>query len=434
MPYSMGVWTVLSSPISCGSPDRSRPKPSDLNSKRKQQCARCGSCSVVCPVFRVTGRETLAARGKLHLLSTGLAEDPSGHFQDIFSQCLLCGACEDVCSRGLSVREAIVAARSRFSHLYGRNTLKRLLVRKTLANSVLLEGLVRAGLSLSRLSLLPAESGLRIKLGLLERREENSSASRDTWAEQKASDSTGLSYFSGCMARYLQPSIGEATERLVGNITGKPLRAPDGQVCCGLAAWSAGSFEEARKLARNNIEVFSRGAGPIITSCASCSSHLKQYPALFADDPEWKEKAAAVSARVVEFTSYIQKHLHARELAVSNPVRVHYHEPCHLRFDPENRGRALQLLEQIGNVFLLRPGETHHCCGQGGLFHLGYPELSGEIFARAHEQLGPESADVVLTTCSGCLMQWQAGLAARQSQVKAVHLAVWLLSCMPLND
>ena len=41
-------------------------------------------------MFRITGREPVTARGKLHLLSTPLAEEPSGHFQDVFAQCLLC--------------------------------------------------------------------------------------------------------------------------------------------------------------------------------------------------------------------------------------------------------------------------------------------------------------------------------------------------------
>jgi glycolate oxidase iron-sulfur subunit len=91
-----------------------------LSEEQMQQCAKCGSCTVVCPVYRVTGRESLAARGKLHLLGTELAGRPSAAFEDLFAQCLLCGACEDVCPRELPIRGLIVEARSRFSSLYGR--------------------------------------------------------------------------------------------------------------------------------------------------------------------------------------------------------------------------------------------------------------------------------------------------------------------------
>ncbi len=401
-----------------------------MSDKSKQQCARCGSCTTVCPVFRVTGRETLAARGKLHLLSTELAESPSSHFQDIFAQCLLCGACEDNCSRRLPIREQVVEARSTFSRLYGGHPLQRAVAGMALSRPALLEGLVRAGLSLSRLSLLPSESGLRVKLGLLEKRETGGPERKNQGVPEKAPGGSGITYFSGCMARYLQPSIGGATARLAEAVTGGNLHEPDAQVCCGLAAWSAGRIDEARKLARKNIEVFAQTPGSILTSCASCSSHLRKYPALFRDDPRWQKKAEEFSARVREFTSFLDAGLPADQFAADPSCRVHYHDPCHLLFDKEHRGAALRLLRKIDNISLAGADADPHCCGQGGLFHLGYPELSGQIFSTACDQLHRDGAEVVGTTCSGCLMQWQAGLATRRSPVRAVHLALWLQSCM----
>jgi glycolate oxidase iron-sulfur subunit len=362
-----------------------------------------------------------------------LADGPSSHFQDIFAQCLLCGACEDNCSRQLPIREHIVQARSKFSHLYGRHPLQRALVRKALSNPVLLEGLVKAGLSLSRLSLLPAKSGLRIKLGLLEKSDNADVNEREQGELERIPGKSGLSYFSGCMARYLQPSIGKATSLLVEDVTGESSYEPDAQVCCGLAAWSAGKVDEARRLARKNIEVFSQTSGQILTSCASCSSHLKKYPTLFKDDPHWREKAEKFSRRVREFTSFVDAALQEGTLEAARSTRVYYHEPCHMRFDKENSGAPLQLLEKIDNISLVGLEEGPHCCGQGGLFHLGYPELSEEIFSQAYDLLCQGDADVAVTTCSGCLMQWQAGLAVRKSQVQAVHLAVWLRSCMQIN-
>jgi len=404
-----------------------------LNEKNKQQCARCGSCTVVCPVFRVTGRETHVARGKLHLLSTDLAGDSTSHFQDIFAQCLLCGACEDNCSRQLPIREQIVQARSEFSHLYGQHPLQKAFVRKALSHPVLLETLVKAGLSLSRLSLLPAESGLRIKLGLLEKSDKAAVDEREPGDVGTIPNESEFSYFSGCMARYLQPSIGKATNLLVEDITGESPFEPDAQVCCGLAAWSAGKVDEARKLAKKNIEVFSQTSGQILTSCASCSSHLKKYPTLFEDDPCWQKKAEKFSRRVREFTSFVDEFLQYGKLRKDDLARVYYHEPCHLRFEKDNSGAALQLLGKIDNISLVNSSEEPQCCGQGGLFHIGYPKLSDEIFSDAYDKLYQGDADVVVTSCSGCLMQWQAGLAMRKSQVQAIHLSIWLRSCMQIS-
>jgi Fe-S oxidoreductase len=46
-------------------------------------------------------------------------------------------------------------------------------------------------------------------------------------------------------------------------------------------------MDEAKKLARRNITAFYDSPFPILTSCASCYTHLRSYPDLLADDPDW---------------------------------------------------------------------------------------------------------------------------------------------------
>lgn len=397
-----------------------------------EQCARCGSCTAVCPVYRATGRESLTARGKLHLLTSGLAAQPSPILQDLFAQCLLCGACEKACPRDLPIKALVVAARSRFPALYGRHGLRKAAARFALGRPALLEGLVRAGLILDHLALLPADSGLRRKLGLLGERVPGPSGD-DPVLPPPLSDSEGISYFGGCLARYLQPQVAQATGRLVARLTGKSLVPPQAQVCCGLAAWSAGAKDEAIRLAKQNISAFIGSSGPILTSCASCSAHLARYPELLAGEPEWQARAAQFSGRVREFSSFILAAAGPAAPRAREQCRVYYHQPCHLRFDPAHAGAAGQLLRQVG-IAVAVPPEGPRCCGLGGLFHLGYPELSDRIFAAALTDCTASGAELVVTSCSGCLLQWQAGLARQGSALPAVHLAVFLDACLDINS
>jgi glycolate oxidase iron-sulfur subunit len=404
-----------------------------LSEKDKQQCARCGSCTVVCPIYRVTGRESLTARGKLHLLGTDLAADPSGNFEDLFAQCLLCGACEDVCPRDLPIRENIIAARARFSPFYGRHGLQKTIARVALARPTLLEGLLKAGEGLKNLYLIPRESGLRIKLGLVEKADTDRPAPTERIYSGAVQDSTGVSYFPGCHARYIQPSIREATMRLARELTGSSAREPEGQICCGMAAWAAGKKEDARQLARQNIEAFSDSTGPILTSCASCSTHLASYANLFADDMQWQERALLFSRRVREFSSFILDKAEEFRFRAPESTRVWYHEPCHLRFDIEKRQAARDILQRIENVEVVEPEGRALCCGQGGLFQLDYPELSDAVFTQAYTSFARLDPDLVVTGCSGCLMQWQSGLAVRRRKAQAVHLAVFLADCLNID-
>ncbi len=401
-------------------------------------CAKCGACTVVCPVFRVDGREVLTARGKMHLLTTELTKQPSAVFEDRFSRCLLCGACEQICPRQLPITEIISQARSTFSRFYGPNGLKKAAACAALSRPELLEGLVKAGISLQRLQALPLHSGLRLKLGLLEERptpqpprgkeDDNIPQQNDSINAPTAS----LSYFSGCVAKHIQPSIAQATQSLLQRSGLSTAHTPADQCCCGLAAWSAGRRDQARELARKNIQAFSATSGPIITSCASCSSHLFAYPTLFIEDDPWHDKALAFAERIKEFTRFFNNKLPelSRTENFQHPEQqVFYHDPCHLRFKDKGMSTPRLLLQKIG-VQVAEPEDGPRCCGQGGLFHIACPEHSLQIFEKSSKQALAGSPDYITTTCSGCLMQFQERLARQEQQVMVVHMAVLLVDCL----
>ena len=382
---------------------------------------------MVCPVYRVDGRESLTARGKMHLLATALADQPSPLFENLFSQCLLCGACEQVCPRNLPITDIISRARSRFSTFYGQNGLEKVAARSVLAHPALLAGLVRAGISLKRLNRLPIGSGLRLKLGLLESDNQPLALPEEAGERKEVVEGgENLFYFSGCLARHLQPSVAEASGQLL-RISGQaPAHAPSEQCCCGLAAWSAGKREQARTLARKNIAAFAGSEQPILTSCASCSSHLLDYPTLFADNDPWQQRARQFADRVQEFTSFFSSLLPKQQPQAEQSMRVFYHDPCHLRFRENGTTLPRKLLTDMG-LEIVEPKNGGSCCGQGGLFHLGYPELARTIFEKAGSNALAGQPDCVTTTCSGCLMQYQEGLARQQDSTRVIHMAVLLL-------
>ncbi len=393
------------------------------------KCAKCGACTVVCPVFRVDSRESLTARGKLHLLDTSFSDKLSDNFQDIFSRCLLCGACEDICPRDMPIREKLVQSRSRFSMFHSPCGVRKNLARFFLANPTLLEILVEGGRCLQRLDALPADSGLRLKLGFVEKKTTLNNFNiqgNKNWDTSKKS----IVYFSGCLARHLQPSIAVATSDLLNSLSGNNLAMPSQQFCCGLAAWSAGNIVEARKLAKKNIEAFAETHGPILTSCGSCSSMLGKYFTLFEKGSKWHQRALDFSQRVVEFSQFFERMVVADQFVANEDLQVMYHDPCHLKFSRQGREAPRSLLAHVAGITRVEPEGGTRCCGQGGLFHLAYPDLSEKIFSKSLEAAEKEYPDVIVTSCSGCLMQWQAGIAFSKSNIKAMHLAVFLADCL----
>jgi glycolate oxidase iron-sulfur subunit len=236
-----------------------------------------------------------------------------------------------------------------------------------------------------------------------------------------------LTWFPGCAAEYLFPEIASACRDLLAG-HGFDLVVPEGLGCCGLAHHAAGDGATALALARRNIEILERRPGPILISCASCFAHLRHYRDLLADDPLWQERAAAVGDRLEEMMQFLDglaataapEHVGA---AAKRPLRVFYHDPCHLRHEVAIAREPRRLLQRAAGVDLVELPGGPQCCGQGGLFHIGAPELAALIRDDLAAKVLALQPDIVTSTCSGCLMQWKTALTAAGSPVKVMHLA-----------
>ena len=408
----------------------------------KRFCVKCGTCNTVCPVYLATGSEIHTPRGKQHLKSKIGKGEVSPHFAEIFSQCLLCGACLEACPRELDTPELVLSVRAELPKLSGLSFLK-FMSRKALVHPALLSGLTRVG-SLAQTLIgewLPQESGLRLRLQDFEQHPFKlpRKSYRDTVKANQDNDNgqqgnrqeKSISFFTGCLANYLQPEIAEATQLLVAETTGSEAAVPLEQTCCGMAALAAGKPDETLDLAKRNIRAFEENELPILTSCSSCYFQLKTYKDLFADDPKWAERSRRFTERLQEFSSFFLKRLaESREKIVdssrSSGVKVFYHDPCHLRFKLQITEEPRQLLKLFPGVELQELSGGPQCCGQGGLFQVVHPDLAQQVWENLEGNYNALQANTVVTACSGCLLQWQRGLGVGGSDGHVKHLALFL--------
>jgi glycolate oxidase iron-sulfur subunit len=405
-------------------------------------CVKCGTCNTVCPVYMVTGNEVHTPRGKQHLGLTLQKGERSAHYADIFSKCLLCGACLDVCPRALDTPRLVIDIRSELPKISGLSFLKYV-SRKALVHPVLLTGLTRAGAAANSLlgDMLPKESGMRLRLlgfekGTLQSSKEGYLARiKKETPRQKGSQDTekpyAVNYFTGCLANHLQPEIAESTQFLVAKATGNNANVIHEQTCCGMAAMASGGMEEALDLAKKNIKAFEENSLPILTSCSSCYYQLKSYCELFAGDPDWLERAKRFAGRVQEFSTYFLNKFSEISPAVNRSVsqkgqKVFYHDPCHLRFKLQMTREPRDLLKLFKDVDLQELPGGPQCCGHGGLFQLAHPDLAQQVQERLMKDFASLQVNSVVTACSGCLLQWQLGLRTKEDDGKALHLAVFI--------
>ena len=142
-----------------------------------------------------------------------------------------------------------------------------------------------------------------------------------------------VAFLAGCIANISFARLNEATVRVLQK-NGCEVVIPAGQTCCGALHVHAGIRDEARRLARRNIDaVLDGGFDAIITNAAGCGSTLKEYDELLEHDPQYAERARKFKSLMKDVTEFLA----AIELNLEYGARERYR---HLSGFLPSRARA----------------------------------------------------------------------------------------------
>jgi glycolate oxidase iron-sulfur subunit len=230
-----------------------------------------------------------------------------------------------------------------------------------------------------------------------------------------------VAFLAGCIANVSFARLNEATVRVLQR-NGCEVVVPEGQGCCGALHLHSGMRDEARKLARRNIDaILGGGFDAIITNAAGCGSTLKEYGELLADDPEYAEKARLFSSLMRDVTEFLGGLELNSKLGRVDAV-VTYQDSCHLAHGQHIRQSPRQLLGAIpGLTFREMPG-ADICCGSAGIYNVVQTEMSMQILKHKMESVNATHADIIATANPGCMLQLQAGVRLHGSGQRVMHV------------
>lgn len=407
-----------------------------------QKCVRCGYCLPTCPTYVETYSEASSPRGRIRMIQA-VADgalsltDPS--FVEQMYQCLDCRACEAVCPSGVRYGQLVETARTQIERGRPRSAGQRA------ARAAIFDGLFadqrrfrlvgralrlyqRSGMRrLARRSGALDALGLRATEALMP--DLPAQFAKPTGEVYAASGDVlwrgRVAFFSGCVMSTVFAGTDRATIRTL-NANGFEVVAPAAQECCGALTIHAGEMDRARTLAMRNIVAFEASdAMYIISNAAGCGSALKEYGALFADDPIWHERAEAFAARVRDITELLGDALARGELNTRFeplPLTVTYQEPCHLAHAQRITAQPRALLAAIPGLTLVEMEESSLCCGSAGVYNLTNPEMAGALGKRKVGHALATGAQAVVTANPGCALQLRAELGQANSAMPVLHI------------
>jgi len=231
-----------------------------------------------------------------------------------------------------------------------------------------------------------------------------------------------VTLFIQCIIDALYPEVGEALVRVFRKL-GVNLTCPAEQTCCGQPAFNSGYRREARAAARHFIEVF-ENATTIVCPSGSCVTMVRHhYPALFAAQPSWLQRAKKVAERTYEFTEYLVDVLDAQHFDVRYDGKITYHDSCHLLRGLGVRDQPRKLLGRVRGAELIEMKDSDRCCGFGGAFSIKYPDISTAMVQDKVKNILDSGADTVVGCDMGCLMNIQGMLSRMGSDIKVMHIA-----------
>lgn len=398
-----------------------------------QSCIHCGLCLEECPTYLELGNEMDSPRGRI-LLMRSLAEGDltdSPTLRRHLDLCLGCRACEAICPSGVRYGELLEDSRALLrqpaapTNPQQRRTPSDRILDYVIYHVTPRPARLRLALRLGRWGRRLGVNALLLRrlprlgrlFGLLN--EEPLHAPRIRTLEQpRGAARAAAAYFTGCATSVFTPRTVERGVRLLTH-NGCAVECPRRQVCCGAIHAHGGRLEEARRLARHNIEVFQAPGGaadapPLVTVAAGCGAMLRSYGQLLSKDAVYAERARLLASRVRDITEVLVE-LGPRRFERTLTRRVTYHDACHHVHVQGVRGQPRALLEMIPGVELVEAREAQLCCGAAGSYNITQPETAGRLGARKLANLSASGAAVAVTGNIGCILHLNALREVAQS-------------------
>jgi glycolate oxidase iron-sulfur subunit len=410
-----------------GAWDSQRPPDPDLI----RDCVHCGFCLPTCPSYIAFEEEMDSPRGRIVLMRIGHEDgaELSGETVTHFDRCLGCMACVTACPSGVQYDRLIEQTRPQIERQVERPLRERALRRavfelfthpgrlRALAPAMALQRRLGVNERLARIPLVRRNARLRTLLSLAPDVPARAAVRRLPRVTKARGPARGrVALMQGCVQRVFFGDVNAATVRVLA-AEGFEVHAPRTPRCCGALMLHSGLEADAKALARETIAAY-EGFDHIAVNVAGCGSAMKDYRHIFEDDAEWAQRAARFVDKVRDVHELLGEH-EPRAERHPLPLRVAYHDACHLAHAQGVREQPRALLRSIPGVEVVEPAEWELCCGSAGIYNVMQPEAAEKLGKRKAANLQAAGADVIAAANPGCAMQIAAHLEGRR--IPIVH-------------
>jgi len=389
-----------------------------------RKCVHCGFCTATCPTYQLLGDELDGPRGRIYLMKQVLeGAEVTRKTQQHLDRCLTCRNCETTCPSGVDYGHLVEIGRriveEKVERPKGEQAVRWLL--KEGLTSPLFGPAMKLGQAVR--PLLPAALKAKVPAPA------SGAAAQRAHRWPTREHPRKVLMLLGCVQPAMMPNINSATARVL-DAAGIQTLVADGAGCCGAIRSHLNDHDGGLADMRRNIDAWwplvqgltSQGkVEAIVMNASGCGATVKDYAHALAHDPEYADKAAAISALTKDLSELLPDLLPALAPKLNaatqgrgkalHPRKLAFHPPCTLQHGQKLRGGVEQALGALGFDVQLATAESHLCCGSAGTYSVLQPELATQLRDRKLGQLQPLQPEVIVSANIGCIQHLQTGTA-----------------------
>ncbi|RCW63747.1 (Fe-S)-binding protein [Saliterribacillus persicus] len=230
-----------------------------------------------------------------------------------------------------------------------------------------------------------------------------------------------VSLFITCLGDIFYVNAGKAAVELLERL-GCEVDFPASQTCCGQPAYNSGYHTQTKRSAKNMIEAF-ENADYVVGLSGSCAYMVHEYPHLFENEPEWKQKAEILKKKTFEFTQFITDVLKISDVEATFKAKATYHTSCHMTRLLGVKDSPYTLLKNVKGLELFDLPHKEDCCGFGGTFSVKMNRISEQMVDEKVMHIESTDADVLIGADAGCLMNIGGRIERQDKPIQVFHIA-----------
>lgn len=194
------------------------------------------------------------------------------------------------------------------------------------------------------------------------------------------------------------------------------------QTCCGQPSYNSGFYEETKKIALYNMDLFKHDY-PIVLPSGSCTGMMRvDYVELFHGTPH-EERAREFCSRIYDLSEFLDKVLNISYEDKGTKAKVTWHSNCHALRVAKCVDSPKKLIKSLKNVELVELQNEEDCCGFGGTFAIKEAEIASTMVNQKIKDIQSCNVEYILSSDAGCLLNISGAMKKQGiSNIKAVHL------------